>query len=90
MRHAGPEALTSLEPLLAQLRSVEGLKESRPGAFSHRSRAFLHFHEDPSGMYADVRLVEGGDFERLRVTTAAEQARFVRAVQQATRARARA
>jgi hypothetical protein len=34
-------------------------------------------------MYVDVRLLEGGDFERLRVTTAAEQARFLRAVRKA-------
>ncbi len=86
MRHATPAALETLAPLLAELRQIDGLKEPRPGGFSRGSRAFLHFHEDPTGMYADVRLDAGGDFERLRVTTAAEQARLLRAVRKAVRA----
>jgi hypothetical protein len=86
MRHATPAALETLAPLLVQLRLIDGIKETRHGAFSRRSRAFLHFHEDPTGMYADVRLDEAADFERLRVTTAAEQARLLRAVRKAVRA----
>jgi hypothetical protein len=35
----------------------------------------LHFHEDPAGLFADVKLT--GTFERLRVSTAAEQRRLV-------------
>jgi hypothetical protein len=72
MRHATPATLEELAPLLARLRELPGLVEKSPGVFYRRSRAFLHFHEDPTGLYADVRL--GEDFERFRVQTKAEQA----------------
>jgi len=86
MKHAGPDALAELAGLLDQLRTVDGLVEKRPGVFSHRSRAALHFHEDPSGLYADVRLdPSAADFERVLVTTPAQQARLVREVRAALR-----
>ena len=75
MRHARSDALDELEPLLAQLRQVPGLVERTRGVFYRRSKAFLHFHEDPSGHHADVRL--GDEFERLRVQTADERARLL-------------
>ena len=50
-------------------------RRSRRGVFYRGSRAFLHFHEDPSGFYADVRL--DADFERMRVTTKAERKRLL-------------
>ncbi len=67
MRHAGAEALDGLEPLLQELRQVDGLVERSRGVFYRRSRAFLHFHEDGRGLYADVRV--GEEFERLPVTS---------------------
>jgi hypothetical protein len=72
VRHAGPDTLARIAPLLAELRARPVLRERRPGVFELKSRAFLHFHDDPSGIFADVRLAE--DFVRLRVTTASEQA----------------
>ncbi|MDQ1466276.1 MAG: hypothetical protein QOH10_691 [Actinomycetota bacterium] len=75
MRHATPETLDALGDLLTALRSIDGIIEKRPGAFSRGSRAFLHFHDDPTGRYADVRF--GADFERLRVTTRREQQALV-------------
>jgi hypothetical protein len=72
VKHAGQDAVEALEPFLAELRTVAGLVEKRPGVFYRKSRAFLHFHEDPSGLHADVRL--GPAFERRRVETAAERA----------------
>lgn len=78
MKHASDASLDTLDGLLERLRAVPGLVEKRRGVFYRRSRAFLHFHEDPSGMYADVRL--GEDFERLRVTTRREQDRLVSSV----------
>jgi hypothetical protein len=75
MKHAGPEALDALEPLLDGLRSVPGLVERKRGVFYRGSRAFLHFHEDPSGLHADVRLEEA--FERRRVETGEEQAALI-------------
>jgi hypothetical protein len=71
VRHARSEALDELEPLLEALRRVPGLKERTRGVFYRRSKAFLHFHEDVSGLHADVRLTD--DFERLRVETLDER-----------------
>ena len=75
MRHATPQTLAALDGLLTSLRSIDGLVEKRPGAFSRGSRAFLHFHEDPTGYYADVRFAD--EFERVRVTTKREQQALV-------------
>jgi hypothetical protein len=75
VRHATPETLATLADLLTRLRSIDGIVEKRPGAFSRGSRAFLHFHEDPTGYYADVRF--GAEFERVRVTTKREQQALV-------------
>ncbi|MFQ5698929.1 MAG: hypothetical protein ACE5IL_11675 [Myxococcota bacterium] len=72
MRHAGQGTLTRIAPLLEQLRARPALREMRPGVFHLKSRAFLHFHDDPSGVFADVRLAD--DFVRLRVSTRSEQA----------------
>jgi hypothetical protein len=66
MKHAGPAALDALEPLLARLRAIDGLKERTRGVFYLKSRAYLHFHEDPSGLWADIRDPGAGDFDRLR------------------------
>jgi hypothetical protein len=71
VRHARAQALDELEPFLERLRAVPGLVEKTRGVFYVRSRAFLHFHEDPSGMHADVRL--GSNFSRVRVETAEER-----------------
>jgi hypothetical protein len=77
LKHAGPEAIRALESLLKDLRTLEGIKERTPGTFYRRSKAFLHFHEDPAGLFADVRLAADGDFSRMRVSTAAERQRFM-------------
>ena len=75
MRHARPAALDELEPLLRQVRALPGLTEKPRGVFYRKSKAFLHFHEDPAGLFADARL--GDDFDRFRVQTAKEQADLV-------------
>ena len=33
--------------------------EKKRGVFYFKSRAFLHFHEDPKGMFADIREAGG-------------------------------
>lgn len=71
MKHAGPATLARIAPLLDELRARAVLREMRPGVFYLKSRAFLHFHDDPSGIFADVRLSD--DFIRLPVTTNSEQ-----------------
>lgn len=79
MKHATAAALDRLEPVLEELRRLDGLKEKSRGVFYRASKAFLHFHEDPAGLFADVRNA-GGDFDRYRVETDAERAAFVAAV----------
>jgi hypothetical protein len=70
--------LDELDGLLGELRGIPGLKEKSRGTFSRRSRAFLHFHEDAAGLFADVRFDE--EFERIRVTTPEERAALVRQI----------
>ena len=77
VRHAGPETLAGLAGVLDELRGTAGIAERKAGVFYRGSKAFLHFHEDPTGPYADVRLQVGGDFERFRVRTAAERRRLL-------------
>jgi hypothetical protein len=84
VKHAGAGTLTALEPLLSKLRRQPGLIERTPGSFYLRSRAFLHFHEDVEGMFADIKL-DGTEFTRVRVTTREEQAEFVGLVMQGVR-----
>ncbi|NER85036.1 MAG: hypothetical protein F6K42_37115 [Leptolyngbya sp. SIO1D8] len=79
MKHASEKAISSLSPLLQQLRSLPSLKEKKPGIFYRKSRAFLHFHEDEDEIYADVRLQEP-DFDRFPVTTPIQQATLLRAI----------
>lgn len=84
MRHVSAAGLDELDDVLVELRRVDGLKEKKRGVFYRGSRAFLHFHEDPTGLYADVRL-DADDFERMRVTTKAEQKRLLSVVRAAAR-----
>jgi hypothetical protein len=76
MKHAGAVALATIEPLLTEIRKVDALVEKRPGVFYRKSVAFLHFHEDPAGIFADVRI--DSDWQRLPVNTAAERRRLVK------------
>lgn len=80
MKHAGQAALDQLEGLLADLRALPGLVEKSRGAFYRKSRAFLHFHEDPKGLFADIRMADGSDFERMDVTGEESRAALLRLV----------
>ena len=71
MKHAGAAALEQLKKLLNEIRSVPGLKERKPGVFYRKSSGFLHFHEDPQGLFADLRV--GATWERLPVNTQREK-----------------
>ena len=75
MKHATGEVLKSINDLLTQLRKLESLKERKAGVFYLKSNAFLHFHEDPTGIYGDVRI--GDDWQRYRVSNQAERERFL-------------
>lgn len=78
MKHASSAALDRIEPTLAVLRTLPGLKEKARGCFYQHSRAVLHFHEHGEELYADVRLHE--EFERVPATTKAQCRELVRRV----------
>jgi hypothetical protein len=82
MKHAGEAALDALEDLLVSLRSNQGLKEKQRGIFYRKSKAFLHFHEDPTGLFADLRI--GADWERFPVNTTSERAALLAQVRRET------
>ncbi len=83
MKHAGPTALGALEPLLTEIRRFDGLREPKPGIFYRKASGFLHFHEDPAGLFADLKV--GDDYERLPVNTARERRALLRRIAQLTR-----
>jgi hypothetical protein len=81
VKHAGAAALDRLEPILIRLRGFPALKEKARGTFYVKSRAFLHFHEDPAGLFADLRAHDGPDFDRMRVETEDERAALMERVE---------
>jgi hypothetical protein len=83
MRHATEEDLDQLEALLGKLRKLPQLRERRRGYFSRGERAFLHFHEDAGDYYVDVKL--DSQFQRMKVTSRADQAHFLTRVKEALR-----
>jgi hypothetical protein len=85
MKHASASTLKVLASLLERLRTFEGLVEKSPGVFYRKSKAFLHFHEDPKGIFVDVRLKSDEPFTRLPVTTAHQRSTLVSRVERALR-----
>jgi hypothetical protein len=75
MKHAGAVALGTLAVLIGAIRERGELKEPRPGVFYRKGKAFLHFHEDPAGLFADLRV--STEWERFRVSEPAERATFL-------------
>lgn len=71
MKHAGSEALERLEDLLSALRRHPDLREKSRGVFYRRGKAFLHFHEDPAGLFCDLR--PGDEWVRLPVESMGER-----------------
>jgi hypothetical protein len=78
MKHATPASLDRLDGILARLRELGTLKEKSRGVFYLRGKAALHFHEDPAGLFADLRI--GADWERVPVNTDMERTRLLRVV----------
>ena len=71
MKHASAETLSQLEPLLQRIRALPALAERKPGIFYLGASAFLHFHEDPAGVFADAKL-DGKSFSRFKLNGALE------------------
>ena len=72
MKHATAEDLIPIAGLLDKLRREKRIKERKSGIFYRRGKAFLHFHEDPRGLFADLRGPD--DWERLTVNDRRGQA----------------
>jgi hypothetical protein len=70
MKHATPEALATIASLLEKLEALP-LKRRGNGTFYLRSKPFLHFHEDPAGLFADI--TPGAGWERLPVNSRKER-----------------
>ena len=85
MKHITPEGLDEIEDLLGAIRklSIDGLKEKKRGVWYRKSNAFLHFHEDPAGTFADLKH-DDGIFHRFRVNTAKERKEFVKTLRELT------
>jgi hypothetical protein len=81
MKHAGTAALGELSELIAQIRARGGLREPRPAVFYRKGKAWLHFHEDKAGLFADLRA--GADWQRFRVSDPDERAGLLAAIDQA-------
>ena len=81
MKHAGHAALAAAENMLCAIRKHESLTEKKYGVFYRRSEAFLHFHEAPAGLFADLKV--SGAWRRFPVNTREEQQNFLAAVEAA-------
>ena len=77
MPRADTDALSRLAPVLRQLRDIKGVREERPGIFYARREAFVHFHEDANGLYADLKKSGGSGFDRYPLATPAQQRKLV-------------
>jgi hypothetical protein len=71
VKHATPVALDALDGLLSELREIDGLTERKRGVFYRGSSAFLHFHEDAAGFFADAKVTPA--WVRFDVTTARQR-----------------
>ena len=71
MKHATDKELDEIDDLLVAVRSYGELKEKKRGIFYYKSSAFLHFHEDAAGLFADLRV--GDKFKRFGVNTPTER-----------------
>ncbi len=76
MKHATPVALNEIEEILVALRSRSQLREKTRGVFYKKSMAFLHFHEDPKGLFADVKV--GAGFKRLALNSPQQRQALLR------------
>ncbi|HUC09596.1 MAG TPA: hypothetical protein VL985_04125 [Stellaceae bacterium] len=81
MKHATAAALDDLSDLLDQIRKKNGIKEKKLGIFYRKSKSFLHFHQDPAGLFAD--LAAATDFDRYPVNTRQEQIALLSAIDRA-------
>jgi hypothetical protein len=79
VKHAGSTSIRALTPLLAEIRGmeIEGVTERKPGTFYRKGAGLLHFHEDPAGFFADLKI--DGAWRRFPVNHPRETATFLSA-----------
>ncbi len=70
MKHAGGAALDKVEELLGEVRKQPDLNEPKRGIFYRKGVGYLHFHEGPTGVFADLKIE--GRFQLFPVNTPAE------------------
>ena len=75
MKHATAAVLDQIEGLLECLRRQPDLRERSRGVFYYAGKAFLHFHEDIRGVFADVRGQD--DWERFCVSDYNQQSQLI-------------
>jgi hypothetical protein len=78
VRHATGSALARIDRLLAAIRREQRAKERRTGIFYVKGQAFLHFHEDPAGIFADLK--SDGNWVRFAVNTKPEQEHLLQSI----------
>ena len=71
MKHAGEAALDALESVLRRVRRLKGVRERKRGAFYRKGAGLLHFHEDPAGLFADLKI--NGAWKRFPINTTAQR-----------------
>jgi hypothetical protein len=76
MKHASAVTLRQIEDVLAELRALPGVTEKGAGKFYRKGSALLHFHEDPAGLFADIKI--DGNWTRRAINSETARARLVR------------
>ncbi len=76
MKHATSEAFEQITSLLSGLRRLPHMVERRPGVFYVRGKAFLHFHADPAGIFADIKV--RNDWKRFALKGAHVRSEFLK------------
>lgn len=71
MKHATEPTLDQIEALLLDIRGLPKLREKKRGIFYLKSKSFLHFHEDPQGIFADVSSAT----DQIRINVSGEEGR---------------
>jgi broad specificity phosphatase PhoE len=75
MKHATKDGLVPFVHLLDKIRLEPRLKEWSFGIFYLDGKAFLQFHEDPRGLFADLRGPD--DWERFPVGARQQQTQLL-------------
>ena len=79
MKHASTKSFDCIKDILTKLKKYKSLKEKQKGVFYKNSQAFIHFHEDLEGLFADLKIKN--EWERFPVNTKQEKDYFLKKAQ---------